>query len=258
MGVREQSSSEAARSSTALASALGKLHGLIQRLSDDQYTRAGMKGFSSPIASHVRHCVDHVDALLLGLQDGEPVREIRYDRRERGTRIEADRGYALETCSNRREQVLALDPSALADPVRVLAMVSPEHPEQLFDSTRTFSANRRCSRTLSMAVPRRSGHTTGHARALDCRTARLRNSTRHVQVPPQPATRPEHFLDRTRLTAASEQSPEEKSWPTTPSPGLRPFLCNRSASSSIARAADTRGLCHASTSCSNRRAEGSD
>ena len=135
MGVREQSSSEAARSSTALASALGKLHGLIQRLSDDQYTRAGMKGFSSPIASHVRHCIDHVDALLLGLQDGEPVREIRYDRRERGTRIEADRGYALETCSNRREQVLALDPSALADPVRVLAMVSPEHPEQLFDST---------------------------------------------------------------------------------------------------------------------------
>ena len=135
MAGREQPSSEATRCSTALASALDKLHVLIQGLSDEQYTRAGMKGFSSPIAAHVRHCIDHVDALLIGLQDGEPVREIRYDRRERGTRIETDRGYALETCSNRRDLVLALDPLALADPVRVLAMVSPEHPEQLFDST---------------------------------------------------------------------------------------------------------------------------
>ena len=135
MGSLEQQSSEEERSCAALASALEKLRVLVERLTNEQYTRAGMKGFDSPIAAHVRHCVDHVDALLLGLQDGEPGREIRYDRRERGTQIETDREHALATCRSRRDQVLALEPRILSDPVRVLAMVTPDHPEQLFDST---------------------------------------------------------------------------------------------------------------------------
>ncbi|MEE2680884.1 MAG: DinB family protein [Planctomycetota bacterium] len=120
--------------SRALADALAKIHSLIRSVDDEQYVRAGLVGFASPLGAHVRHCIDHVDALLLGLQE-VPDREIRYDRRERGTRIETDRTEAMESCIDRRNLVLQLDRHSLADPVRVLALVSPDAPEMRFEST---------------------------------------------------------------------------------------------------------------------------
>ena len=134
MGMSEQMPSQSVKASDALAGALDKIHVLVRSVDDQQYVRTGMVGFSSSMGAHVRHCIDHVDALLLGLQEC-PDREIRYDRRERGTRIESDRSEALESCIDRRDQVLQIDPASLEGPVRVLAMVTPEDPEMLFDST---------------------------------------------------------------------------------------------------------------------------
>ena len=134
MSMSEQMPSESSNTCTALAGALDKIHDLVQSVSDQQYVRSGMIGFASPMGAHVRHCIDHVDALLLGLQEC-PDREIRYDRRERGTRIESDRMEALESCTDRKSQVLKLDSESLGGSVRVLAMVNPEDPEMLFEST---------------------------------------------------------------------------------------------------------------------------
>ena len=137
MSTSEKMPSQSLQTSHALVGALDKIHALVQSVSDEQYVRTGMIGFSSPMGAHVRHCLDHVDALLLGLGEVEPDREIRYDRRERGTRIESDRSEALESCLDRRRQVLALDPASLPGSVRVLAMVTPDDPEMIFDSTGT-------------------------------------------------------------------------------------------------------------------------
>ena len=130
----ELTSNESTDPVHALADALDTIHALIRSLDDEQYVRSGMVGFASPLGAHVRHCIDHVDALMLGLQEG-PRREIRYDRRERGTRIETDRTEALNACIDRREQVLGIDARSLECPVRVLAMVSSRGPELPFEST---------------------------------------------------------------------------------------------------------------------------
>lgn len=130
----EQTLNESPDPVRALAHALDKIRALVRSVDDEQYVRSGMVGFASPLGAHVRHCIDHVDALLLGLQEG-PEREIRYDRRERGTRIEVDRSEALNVCTDRRDQVLGIDGGCLEGPVRVLAMVSSEGPELCFEST---------------------------------------------------------------------------------------------------------------------------
>ena len=139
MGTTDRMTSETAQPSLALVGALvgalGKLHALVLSVTDEQYTRSGMKGFASPLGAHVRHCMDHVDALLLGLQDEAPDPEVRYDRRERGTRLETDRRHALEVCKDRSNQVQTLECSSLGSPVRVLALVSPDQPETAFEST---------------------------------------------------------------------------------------------------------------------------
>ena len=135
MGTTDRMTSRSMQSSSALASALDKIHHLVGALTDEQYTRSGMKGFASPLGAHVRHCLDHVDALLFGFQEGSSDLEIRYDRRERGTRIESDRIHALETCLDRRDQVRALEPSVLPMRLRVLALVDPDQPEEVFEST---------------------------------------------------------------------------------------------------------------------------
>ncbi|MBX9580308.1 MAG: DinB family protein [Gemmataceae bacterium] len=74
----------------ALAAALGQLADLVAALTDDQYTRQPAAA-GSAVGGHVRHNLDHVDALLRGLRTGH----LDYDRRERGTAVERDRGEAV-------------------------------------------------------------------------------------------------------------------------------------------------------------------
>ncbi|MAJ47709.1 MAG: hypothetical protein CBC35_10665 [Planctomycetes bacterium TMED75] len=135
MGTMDRRTSQATQPSQALIGALGKVHDLIVSVTDEQYIRSGMKGFASPLGAHVRHCLDHVDALLLGLQEEVSDPEVRYDRRERGTRLETDRSYAMSVCKDRCTQVRELNSISLQSPVRVLALVSPDQPEAVFEST---------------------------------------------------------------------------------------------------------------------------
>src|SRR5687767_4749402 len=72
---------------------LAQLFDLIESLSDEQYVRRPVGVVESSIGLHVRHCLDHVRALLASAATGR----LDYDVRERGTDIESNRSAALDT-----------------------------------------------------------------------------------------------------------------------------------------------------------------
>ncbi len=65
---------------------------LAQRTSDALYAWTQAPAFPSTIGAHVRHLLDHVEALIEGLLNGR----VEYDRRLRGVPEECDRQAGLE------------------------------------------------------------------------------------------------------------------------------------------------------------------
>ena len=75
----------------AIAEVLRQGESLLNLLSDREYTRKLPTVFGSTVGGHYRHCLDHFQSLLRGLDADE----INYDHRERNPRIENDRNFAL-------------------------------------------------------------------------------------------------------------------------------------------------------------------
>lgn len=75
----------------AVAEVLRQGELLLISLKDEDYTRKVPNVFSSTVGGHYRHCLDHFQSLLQGLDADE----INYDRRERNPRTENDRAFAL-------------------------------------------------------------------------------------------------------------------------------------------------------------------
>lgn len=75
----------------ALAECLYQLATLIASTTDEDYAWRHPSGVSGSVGAHVRHCLDHVHALVEA--DGD---RLTYDARSRGTRAERDRAYAIE------------------------------------------------------------------------------------------------------------------------------------------------------------------
>ena len=73
-----------------LIAVLEELAGVIESLTDEQYARKPVGVIASSVGGHVRHCLDHVRALVRAVERGF----IDYDRRERGTDVEKDRAAA--------------------------------------------------------------------------------------------------------------------------------------------------------------------
>lgn len=79
--------SSAAMLTTPLAGIVRELGAVVASASPDQYIkRCGEQFFDATIGGHVRHCLDHVRALVDGYECGE----INYDHRERGTDVETN------------------------------------------------------------------------------------------------------------------------------------------------------------------------
>ena len=72
------------------AARLDTLRALVARLSDTDYARA-VPPCEAGIGSHVRHVLDHYDALLAGIDSGH----VDYDARERDRATECDRETAI-------------------------------------------------------------------------------------------------------------------------------------------------------------------
>src|SRR5262245_47482486 len=100
-----------------LVGVLGQLAEVLSHLPPDDYARKPVGVVASSVGGHVRHCLDHVGALLAALECGG----LDYDHRERGTDVETDRGAALALLRRQVEQLLcsAID---LTRPVRLTAL----------------------------------------------------------------------------------------------------------------------------------------
>jgi uncharacterized damage-inducible protein DinB len=76
--------------------------------------------FDSAIGGHYRHCLDHFQSLL----DGLDATAIDYDHRQRDRRIELDRAFALEQTRRLRRGVASICADFLDYPVNVRSKVS--------------------------------------------------------------------------------------------------------------------------------------
>jgi uncharacterized damage-inducible protein DinB len=95
----------------ALARCLAELSAVIERTTDVDYVARPPGGVSGSIGAHVRHCLDHVHAVL----DRVPEGAMSYDHRRRHAALEECRQVAvaaLRAAVDRLEQVAARTPDA--------------------------------------------------------------------------------------------------------------------------------------------------
>ena len=107
-----------------LVGVLRQTAALLESLTDEQYARKPVGVVPSSIGGHVRHCLDHVEAVLRGAGDGL----LDYDRRERGTDVERSRTAALETIRRQERQLLDFPWPDGRSPLRLSVLLSPDAP----------------------------------------------------------------------------------------------------------------------------------
>ena len=107
-----------------LRGVLNQLHGLIDQLDAARYCAQPVATYGGSVGGHVRHCLDHVVALLAGVEGGV----IDYENRQRGTDVETnpDTARAELVCLEAR---LAELPDAVVDrPVTIAVLLAPDAP----------------------------------------------------------------------------------------------------------------------------------
>jgi uncharacterized damage-inducible protein DinB len=103
---------------------LRQLAEVIRAMTDEQYRSKPVGVVSSSVGGHVRHCLDHVSALLAGVEEGE----VNYDQRRRGTDVETSRQTALAVIRRQERQLLALGAYPERRPLRLSAIVNSGLP----------------------------------------------------------------------------------------------------------------------------------
>jgi len=107
--------------SWALRRLLDELDSLLSALSPDVYCARLAADVSGSIGEHVRHCLDHVSALIAA----DPSATLSYDRRHRGTAVETDPAEALRRIVQLKGALDSWAARSLDEPVRVTSMISP-------------------------------------------------------------------------------------------------------------------------------------
>ena len=100
---------------------LHQMRNLIERLDDINYAMPAPERTTGGIGGHVRHCLDHVTALLTGARTGL----CPYDRRQRGTDVETSRAAALDAITDVMLGLLELDAPTLESEVYVETQLDP-------------------------------------------------------------------------------------------------------------------------------------
>ena len=106
----------------AVAEVLRQGELLLNSLSDEEYRRKLPTVFGSAIGEHYRHCLDHFQSLLRGLDADE----INYDQRERDPRIENERNFALGETTRILRAFGSIPPQFLDCPIYVRSKVNYE------------------------------------------------------------------------------------------------------------------------------------
>lgn len=106
----------AAALAAPVAALLRELLVVLDALSPAQYTsRCGEQFFDGAVGGHVRHCLDHVRALV----DGAAAGEVDYDHRERGTGVETCPATARAEAERLIAALAALEDAPARTPLRV-------------------------------------------------------------------------------------------------------------------------------------------
>ena len=106
----------------AIAEVLHQGESLLNSLSDGEYTCKLQSVFGSTVGGHYRHCLDHFQSLLQGLD----ANEINYDDRERNPRIENDRAFALTETRRILRGLASISTPFLDCPINVRSKVNYE------------------------------------------------------------------------------------------------------------------------------------
>jgi uncharacterized damage-inducible protein DinB len=114
-----------------LVAVLRQLADVIRALTDEQYRRKPVGVVASNVGGHVRHSLDHVEALLAGVEEGE----LSYDQRRRGTEVETSRQAALDVIHRQERQLLAFPPQPEHRPLRLWVIVSSSLPAAEVETT---------------------------------------------------------------------------------------------------------------------------
>ncbi len=95
---------------------------LLGSISQEGWSRRVSVASNSTIGEHYRHCLDHFRCWLDGLESGV----LDYDRRQRDSRIETNRAYALSVTGELERAVARLDPSALDRTIEIQCKIHYE------------------------------------------------------------------------------------------------------------------------------------
>lgn len=108
----------------ALVEVQRQLAEVIRPLSDDEYRQRPVGVVPSSIGGHVRHCLDHVAALLAAAASGT----LNYDHRRRDTAIETDRRAALAAVGEQERSLARLAVRSPHEPLRLSTLVAADGP----------------------------------------------------------------------------------------------------------------------------------
>ena len=108
----------------------------VEGLDDGCYSKSS-SAVGATIGQHVRHALDHFAALLDGYEasDRDEPGPVSYDRRDRGTSIETDRGEAVAQIRVLQGQLGSLDDVQLEWPMTIRVMTTADGPEVELPST---------------------------------------------------------------------------------------------------------------------------
>ena len=97
---------------------------VIARLTDHQYAAKPVGPVNASIGGHVRHCLDHVQALIMASETGT----LDYDHRDRDTQIESCRLLALGLIRELERQLTELPEEVMDQPLEVTLLLTPDEP----------------------------------------------------------------------------------------------------------------------------------
>ena len=94
----------------------------IGRLGGRHYTTPVAGCFNSTVGGHVRHVIEHYQAVLTARESGE----LNYEKRARDLRIETEGGHAIEALGRIERDLVSLSASGAADVMLRLAAETTE------------------------------------------------------------------------------------------------------------------------------------
>jgi hypothetical protein len=174
--IQSHDAARLSRATQPLVALLRQLRSVIEKLTDGQYTQKPVGVVPSSVGGHVRHCLDHVRALLSATETGE----LNYDLRRRGTPVESSRCCALseidELCAELRSLrsdvfdcslVMSVMMNCDAEPIDVWTTVGREMAFTLSHTIHHNALVAAMVKTLGGWLPERFGYAPSTPRSRD-------------------------------------------------------------------------------------------